>query len=330
MKPKISVCLPVRNGADTILETIQSVLAQSFKDFELVIVDNVSTDNTLEIVRSVKDKRIKLYQNKKNVGTGGNLQMCQKRARTPFIFYICADDIVDRDALQKVYQAFQIAPDIGIVSRPYYWFLGDFKNVVRAKKQFSRQQIVSISSDPAKVADLADLADQISGMAFRKKYLKGQFGNQNFIEMASMVLRTLKYARAVILKDNLVAVRTRVTGYGPNVLKESPMKAWRRLIESTYRGKKYAALRRCLIKEFVATNYIGLVQIKNFASLKILLGEIFCLLTWRWRNFLSPAFWFFALGCLLVPKFLLRRLVVLYKRKVRERCLAPIKINLAK
>ena len=119
MKEKISVCLPVWNGADTILETIQSILNQTFKDFELVVVDNASTDNTINIVKSIKDNRIKLYRNKKNLGCDGNLEECKKKATGDILFYISADDVVDIDALKKVYQAFQISKDIGIVTRPY-------------------------------------------------------------------------------------------------------------------------------------------------------------------------------------------------------------------
>ena len=64
---KLSVCIPVYNGADTIRQTIQSILAQTFKDFELLIVDNASTDNTVNIVRSFTDNRIKLYLNEKTM-----------------------------------------------------------------------------------------------------------------------------------------------------------------------------------------------------------------------------------------------------------------------
>ena len=60
---KLSVCIPVYNGADTIRQTIQSILAQTFKDFELLIVDNASTDNTVNIVRSFTDDRIKVHLN---------------------------------------------------------------------------------------------------------------------------------------------------------------------------------------------------------------------------------------------------------------------------
>ena len=55
---KISVCIPVYNGAETIKQAIESVLSQTMSDFELVIVDNASTDNTVDLVKSVDDTRM--------------------------------------------------------------------------------------------------------------------------------------------------------------------------------------------------------------------------------------------------------------------------------
>jgi len=277
MKEKVSVCIPARNGADTILETIQSVLGQTWKDFELVIVDNASTDNTVEVVRSVKDKRIKLYRNKRNLGCGGNLEECKKRATGGILFYVSADDIVNTNALEKVYQAFQISENIGIVTRPYYWFDKDASRPVRAKKQFSKNQIVSIDSPYEKIKDVIGLSDQISGMGFRKKYLKDfSFVNKHFVEMASVVLPMLKNYKAVILEDNIIAVRTRSSGYkGSSVCENSPMMAWYNLITATYWEDKFKGLRKYLTYNFVANNYVGLVQIKNFASYKSLFREIY-------------------------------------------------------
>ena len=59
-KPLISVCIPVYNGEGFLETAINSVLGQSFTDFELIIVDNNSTDNTVNIVKKYNDHRIKL------------------------------------------------------------------------------------------------------------------------------------------------------------------------------------------------------------------------------------------------------------------------------
>ena len=62
MKPAVSVCMPVYNRAAYIEECVESILAQTFTDFELVIVDDGSTDGTCELIRSFRDPRIRLIQ----------------------------------------------------------------------------------------------------------------------------------------------------------------------------------------------------------------------------------------------------------------------------
>lgn len=327
MKETVSVCLPVWNGAKTILQTIQSILNQTFKDFELVIVDNASTDNTADLIKSITDNKVNTLSiiNKINIGCGGNLEECKKRARGDILFYISDDDILDINALRKVYTAFQFSKDIGMVTRPYYWFDEDVSKPVRVTKQFYKNQIVTIKSPYEKIKDVIALSDQISGMGFRKKYMNFSFKNEHFVEMASVVPLMLKNCKAVILKDNIVAVRTTTSGYreGSNslVFQNSPMMAWYNLITTTYYEDKFKELRQYLIRNFVAKNYIGLVQIKNFGSYKSLFKEIYYLIKLNWLNIFNPQFWFFSLGTIIIPRFTLKRLVAIYKNNINSQFL---------
>ena len=63
---KISVCIPVYNGNEHIGESINSVLAQTYENFQLIVCDNCSTDNTEEIVRNFNDLRLNYVRNEKN------------------------------------------------------------------------------------------------------------------------------------------------------------------------------------------------------------------------------------------------------------------------
>lgn len=110
---KITVGIPVYNGADYIANTIQSVLNQTFTDFELVIADNCSTDNTTEIVESFKDKRITLIKNPENYGMVGNWNVCLKNSHCEFFHLLCADDLLLPNCLEEEYTA--ITQDSGIV-----------------------------------------------------------------------------------------------------------------------------------------------------------------------------------------------------------------------
>jgi glycosyltransferase involved in cell wall biosynthesis len=99
--PKLSVCIPVYNGAEFIKEAIDSVLTQEFKDFELVIVDNCSTDNTIDIIRSYTDSRIKLFINKSNIGMIPNWNKAMEHAIGKYIKVLPADDFIYPGCLEK-------------------------------------------------------------------------------------------------------------------------------------------------------------------------------------------------------------------------------------
>jgi len=329
MNEKISVCIPVYNGSETILQTIQSVLTQTLKDFELIIIDNASSDNTVKLIESLKDDRLRLYKNLSNLGCGGNLNECIKKATGDFIFFVCADDLVDKNGLQKVYDAFRESEDIGVVMRPYYWFDEDYLKPVRMTKQFERNEIVSLNSSHELIKDVLDLSGQLSGIGFRKKYMNYFFSNEPFIETASMVIEILKSKNIIILKDNIVAVRighSNANSY--SVYSKSPMLAWYNLTTRALAKEEFKPLRKYLIKNFIANNYIGLIQIKNFGSYQFLFREIWYLLKFRWYNIFNFSFWFFVVGTIIIPRFILKKIVVLYKNKINSQLLKNLSIKL--
>ena len=92
MSPKITVLLTVYNR-ESISKTIESILSQTYQDFELLIIDNASTDKTQSIIKSYSDKRIRLYINEKNMGQTYSLNRGLALARGEYIARIDADDI---------------------------------------------------------------------------------------------------------------------------------------------------------------------------------------------------------------------------------------------
>jgi len=110
MKPLVSVCIPAYNNAAYIKETIDSILKQTYENIELVICDDKSKDNTVEVIESIKDDRIKLYKNEKNLGMSGNWNNCLSKCQGDFIKLVCADDILREDCLEKEVQALMDNP----------------------------------------------------------------------------------------------------------------------------------------------------------------------------------------------------------------------------
>lgn len=99
--PKLSVAIPVYNGAAYLSATIASVLAQSRGDFELVICDDHSTDASREIASAFRDERIRLLHNDRNLGFGGNWNRCLAEARGDYIKILPQDDLLHPDCLAR-------------------------------------------------------------------------------------------------------------------------------------------------------------------------------------------------------------------------------------
>jgi glycosyltransferase involved in cell wall biosynthesis len=97
--PLVSICLPVYNDADTVGETLSSLLGQSYPNFEIVISDNASTDGTREVVGSFRDHRIRYRRNETNVGAFPNWNLAIRDARGEHIAVYHADDVYHPDIL---------------------------------------------------------------------------------------------------------------------------------------------------------------------------------------------------------------------------------------
>jgi len=103
--PKISICIPVYNGEDFISLAIESILKQTFEDFELIISDNASTDRTPEICKEyeTKDNRIRYIQQSRNLGGILNFKFLLNEAIGKYFIWMAADDMFgDRQYLEII------------------------------------------------------------------------------------------------------------------------------------------------------------------------------------------------------------------------------------
>ena len=100
-EPAISVCIPTYNAAPWIAATIDSVLAQTRGDFELVILDDCSADDTLGIVRRYDDPRIRLLVHERNMGAEAAWNRLLQEARGRFVKLLCCDDLIYPTCLER-------------------------------------------------------------------------------------------------------------------------------------------------------------------------------------------------------------------------------------
>ncbi|MCB1304692.1 MAG: glycosyltransferase family 2 protein, partial [Leptospiraceae bacterium] len=99
--PEISVLMPAYNAGSFVADAIYSVLRQSHSDFELVVLNDGSVDNTAEVVRRIGDSRIRFVDNDRNQGLVGVRNELLSLARGEYIAWLDADDLATADRLQK-------------------------------------------------------------------------------------------------------------------------------------------------------------------------------------------------------------------------------------
>lgn len=125
-RPSVSIGLVVYNGAECLAESLDSILAQTFWDFEVVVVDNGSTDATLEIARSYADRdpRISIYPRRRNVGAVGNFRFALALARGRYFCWASDHDVYDAVWLERMVRALEGRPN-AVLAYPYFGMIDD-------------------------------------------------------------------------------------------------------------------------------------------------------------------------------------------------------------
>lgn len=124
-KPLVSVIMPVYNAGDFLMEAIESILNQTYHNFELIIIDDCSTDNSLSIINSYKSKypeKIKVVKTKKNLNCGGDrcANKGLKYAKGKYVARMDADDIAHPKRLEKQVAFLEKNPSIFLVGSDAY------------------------------------------------------------------------------------------------------------------------------------------------------------------------------------------------------------------
>jgi|SRR3989344_3638968 len=114
--PKISVLMPVYNSARYLKVSVQSILNQTFKDFEFIIVDDMSFDKSWKIIKDLakKDKRIVTFKNAKHLRTTKSLNIGLAIAKGKYIARMDADDWSYPDRLEKQFKFMETHPEVGV------------------------------------------------------------------------------------------------------------------------------------------------------------------------------------------------------------------------
>ena len=112
--PRLTVGLPVYNGAALLAESIEALLGQTYEDFELIISDNASTDGTAEICRfyEKQDSRVRYFRQPRNLGSAANHNFVADQARGELFKWASHDDLYARELLTRCVDALDEHPEV--------------------------------------------------------------------------------------------------------------------------------------------------------------------------------------------------------------------------
>lgn len=175
-KPFFSIVIPTYNRARDLELAINKILVQNYKNFEIVVSDNCSTDNTSNVVYKFGDRRIRYYRNKKNLGVYANIQKAIDRARGRYIFLHSDDDfIIYSGTFKKVKQLIDFNSG-GYIRLNYLSLSKDKKNIFdfRASKEYDHNVKLKPNQAPKKIIDflLASDCSFITGIIFKNELPK--------------------------------------------------------------------------------------------------------------------------------------------------------------
>jgi len=174
--PKVSVCIPTFNGASYIGATIDSVLKQKFQDFEIVIVDNCSTDHTEAIVAELMllSEKIIFYKNEQNIGMAENFNKCLEYARGKYIKFLCADDLLLPGCLEKMVTGLDAHPEVSLVCGGRL-SVNEYGNSFGLQRYSSETQIVKGHEAITRCLFGGNFIGEPSAVLFRKSELLNHF-----------------------------------------------------------------------------------------------------------------------------------------------------------
>lgn len=320
-KLSLSICIPTYNGARWIGETLESIYSQDLTPEEIIISDDNSRDETVSVVRAY-DNRIRILVNKVNGGVGKNLKNLRKHAKGDILFFVGQDDILLPGALKKTYSAFFTFPDVGVVTRPYYWFDDTIEKPVRVMRPYDPREnrVISVLDGKREVQKIFESVGQVSGLAYRASFIEHDFHEEIFPTHIYPFASITKKHNVVFLKDYTIAVRiassqTRIVS---SIYSKSPTESWVKMFKTVYKEPKFRRVREAGIEQ-IASHFVGLVQIKNYSTFPNLIREILVLIKVRPINLLEWKFWLYALGTLVIPSALLIPMVDGYKRHILSR-----------
>jgi glycosyltransferase involved in cell wall biosynthesis len=205
------VCIPVYNGERFLAETIRSVLDQTYRDFELVVLDNASTDATGRIARSFGDARVRVETNPSTIVQPENWRAAVRLCRAPLIKLLCADDLLHPRCLEYQVGPMVADPGLAVVAARRH-MVDERSRVLAPRRGLAGLTGVRSSVEVARhvVRSGANPIGEPGGVLFRRAHyfaVGGWRPDHRFVMDLDLWIRLLQHGEFLGLPETLAAFR---------------------------------------------------------------------------------------------------------------------------
>ncbi|HUP75951.1 MAG TPA: glycosyltransferase family 2 protein [Acidimicrobiales bacterium] len=207
--PRVTIAIPLFNKERYIGETLESALHQTFRDIEVLVLDNCSTDRSFDIVSEHPDSRIRAIRQPTNIGMTGNFNSALELARGEYVKLLCADDLLAPESIAKQVEALDaVGPKAAIAVSQHDLISARGRRLI---KSTGVPGMSGYYTGPEAVRSIRDAAGNIFGteaqVLFRKSALTDiEWYREGFTEI-DFYLRLLTAGGAVVIPESLSSVR---------------------------------------------------------------------------------------------------------------------------
>ncbi len=244
--PLLSVCIPIWNDEEFVAEALSSVLNQTYKNLEVIFSDNASDDRSVEIIRSFKDPRVKIYSNEKNMGGLYNFLKVMGYATGKYMTYLSADDKVDTSAYEKAIHILEDEKnqDIVLVNSHIEIINNHSEHVYTKKYLFGKGRISSYWGIRANLIYGSNILGEPNGSVWRSTAYHSipepKFKNGNgWTNDLDLKLELLLLGNTYMIAEPLGKFRISEDSNSNLLMKSVQAKLFREYAFNLYRDKRY-------------------------------------------------------------------------------------------
>jgi glycosyltransferase involved in cell wall biosynthesis len=194
MPPRVSVCMCTFNGTAVVGRAIESILSQTYGDFELIVVDDASSDSTIEVVMSYREPRLRILQNSRNLGNARNRSLAIRASRGDLVKFVDQDDWIAPVCLVEHVNLMDENPGVGFSFS---------RRAISVREAPSGDEPPGATEGQDLHYAIRDFAEVMRGPALFERFLDAKFRDNWIGEPTSVMLRRACLQRSLLFNRRL-------------------------------------------------------------------------------------------------------------------------------